>query len=168
MPYARSEALSFAAIYSIPSPASDGVLSRDELLIMMSQLRLLKLLWVLSLGVTLRLRFGHLPGRTLERELRQNVVVLLDWRTFRLHQCIAKAMFEVWGIGLRDFLAYARPWKGYAGGLGKMFVINPQQSNNLRVLSKVVSTHLWNTPLNLHQRAINRDLFHSWRTDWAR
>ena len=29
--------------------------------------------------------------------------------------------------------------------------------------SKVVSTHLWNTPLNLHQQAISRDSFHSGR-----
>ena len=31
-------------------------------------------------------------------------------------------------------------------------------------ISKAVSTHLWNTPLNLDQRAISRDSFHSWRT----
>ena len=30
--------------------------------------------------------------------------------------------------------------------------------------SKVVSTHLWNTPLNLYQRAMSRDSFHSGRT----
>ncbi len=29
-------------------------------------------------------------------------------------------------------------------------------------ISKVVSTHLWNTPLNLYQQAISRDSFHSW------
>ena len=86
-------------------------MSRDELLLMMSQLRILKLLWVLALGVTARLRFGHLPERVLERELRQNVMVLLDWRTFKLHQCVAKATSEIWGFGLPDFLAFARPWK---------------------------------------------------------
>ncbi len=31
-------------------------------------------------------------------------------------------------------------------------------------LSKVVSTHLWITPLNLYQQAIIRDSFHTWRT----
>ena len=30
--------------------------------------------------------------------------------------------------------------------------------------SKVVSTHLWNAPLNLYQQAISRDSFHTWRT----
>ena len=30
-------------------------------------------------------------------------------------------------------------------------------------VSKVVSPHLWNTPLNLYQQAISRDSFHSWR-----
>ena len=29
-------------------------------------------------------------------------------------------------------------------------------------LSKIVSTHLWNTPLNLYQQTISRDSFHSW------
>ena len=29
--------------------------------------------------------------------------------------------------------------------------------------SKVVSTHLWNTPLNFYQQAISRDSFHNWR-----
>ena len=31
-----------------------------------------------------------------------------------------------------------------------------------RSKSKVVSTHLWNTPLNLYQPAISRASFHSW------
>ena len=30
--------------------------------------------------------------------------------------------------------------------------------------SKVVSTHLWNTPLNLSQQAVSQESFHSWRT----
>ena len=38
---------------------------------------------------------------------------------------------------------------------------NPFEPN---LISKVVSTHVWNTPLNLYQRAIFSDSFHSWRT----
>lgn len=34
---------------------------------------------------------------------------LLDWKNFRIHQCIAKASYELWGVGMPDFLAVMRP-----------------------------------------------------------
>ena len=39
---------------------------------------------------------------------------------------------------------------------------NVQSCPNKSCLSEVVSTHLWNAPLNLYQKAIIRDSFHNW------
>ena len=47
-----------------------------------------------------------------------------------------------------------------------MGVDRPDRTNSLHSLrmSKVVSTHLWNTPLNLYHPAIKGFRIHSWRT----
>ena len=42
--------------------------------------------------------------------------------------------------------------------------LSSPQVEPLKQNSKVVSTHLWNTPLNLNQQAFSMDSFHSWRT----
>ena len=44
------------------------------------------------------------------------------------------------------------------------FTYMTETSTDLAPFPKVVSIHLWNTPLNLYQGAIGRDFFHKWRT----
>ena len=78
--------------------------------------------------------------------------------------------FSPWLLREDRFVAKLCHWSYQ---LGEMFKSGDVHRNGTRQKGTilVVSTHLWNTPLNLYQPAISRDSFHNWRcrgiADWV-
>ena len=93
--------------------------------------------------------------------------------TFGLFSCKCRLIYHTWIVWVLSHYYYSAESTTYFGihllvqkmslvplNLTQVDFHYPLKTSSW---SKVVSTHLWNTPLNLYQKAISRDFFHDWR-----